>query len=66
MPRGSAEARGNRVKNPIDENFITLPCALPLWAEFRDAALSHGLRACWSSPLVSTTGSAVPENTISR
>ena len=28
----------------------------PLWAESRDAAMSHGLRACSSSPLVSTTG----------
>ncbi len=28
----------------------------PLWTEFRDAALSYGLRACWSRPVVSTTG----------
>ena len=25
----------------------------PLWKEFREAALSHGLRACWSRPLIS-------------
>jgi len=24
----------------------------PLWAEFRDVALRHGLRACWSTPIV--------------
>ncbi len=23
----------------------------PLWADFRDLALRHGLRACWSSPI---------------
>ena len=23
----------------------------PLWAEYRDLALAHGLRACWSSPI---------------
>jgi PAS domain S-box-containing protein len=27
----------------------------PLWNEFREPALSHGLRACWSAPLISTT-----------
>lgn len=25
----------------------------PLWAEFKDLALSHGLRACWSTPFLS-------------
>ena len=24
----------------------------PLWADFRDLALSHGLRACWSTPFL--------------
>jgi signal transduction histidine kinase len=28
----------------------------PLWAEFRDLALSHGLRACWSTPIQSSDG----------
>jgi PAS domain S-box-containing protein len=26
----------------------------PLWENFRDLALSHGLRACWSTPIFST------------
>jgi len=26
----------------------------PLWAKFRDLALSHSLRACWSTPILST------------
>ena len=24
----------------------------PLWTEFRDVALAHGLRACWSAPIL--------------
>lgn len=28
----------------------------PLWKNFKDLALSHGLRACWSTPIFSTEG----------
>jgi PAS domain S-box-containing protein len=28
----------------------------PLWADFRDLALTHGLRACWSTPVLSSAG----------
>jgi len=28
----------------------------PLWADFRDLALAHGLRACWSTPVRSSEG----------
>src|SRR6266850_2305170 len=28
----------------------------PLWTDFRDLALAHGLRACWSTPILSSTG----------
>ena len=28
----------------------------PLWTAFRDLALAHGLRACWSTPIVSSDG----------
>ncbi|MCW5800271.1 MAG: PAS domain S-box protein [Nitrospira sp.] len=28
----------------------------PFWAEFRELALAHGLRACWSTPILSATG----------
>jgi GAF domain-containing protein len=24
----------------------------PLWADFKDLALAHGLRACWSTPII--------------
>jgi PAS domain S-box-containing protein len=28
----------------------------PFWAAFRDLALSHGLRACWSAPVTTSDG----------
>ena len=28
----------------------------PLWADFRDLALAHELRACWSTPILSSEG----------
>src|SRR5262252_1500444 len=28
----------------------------PLWANYRDLALPHGLRACWSTPIVALDG----------
>ena len=28
----------------------------PLWAEYRDLALPHGLRACWSTPIRASDG----------
>ncbi len=28
----------------------------PLWDDFRSLALSHGLRACWSMPIISAAG----------
>jgi PAS domain S-box-containing protein len=28
----------------------------PLWAEYRELALPHGLRACWSTPLLASNG----------
>jgi PAS domain S-box-containing protein len=31
----------------------------PLWAEFKDLALQHGLRACWSTPILSLQGAVL-------
>lgn len=31
----------------------------PLWAEFREVALDHGLRACWSTPILSSNGTVL-------
>jgi len=31
----------------------------PLWADFRDLALAHGLRACWSTPIFASNGAVL-------
>ncbi|HEY7805818.1 MAG TPA: GAF domain-containing protein [Croceibacterium sp.] len=31
--------------------FVTDIASDPLWADFRELALSHGLAACWSTPI---------------
>jgi diguanylate cyclase (GGDEF)-like protein/PAS domain S-box-containing protein len=31
----------------------------PLWADYRDLAAEHGLRACWSTPVVDAAGEVV-------
>lgn len=41
---GTAIFRGENV-------FVSDISTDPLWADFRELALSHGLRACWSIPL---------------
>ncbi len=40
-------------KQPV---FVTDIAADPLWADFRDLALAHDLRACWSLPITSVEG----------
>ena len=40
-------------KEPVVVSDIA---ADPLWADFRDLALAHGLRACWSTPILSSEG----------
>ena len=36
--------------------YVTDIASDPLWANFRDLALSHGLRACWSTPIQADDG----------
>lgn len=31
--------------------FVTDVATDPLWADFRDLALAHGLQSCWSTPI---------------
>ncbi len=40
-------------KQPVIVSDITTD---PLWADFRHLALAHGLRACWSTPIVAQDG----------
>src|SRR5262249_5251244 len=46
---GTAAYRGEQV---IVEDIATDP----LWADYREVALPHSLRACWSTPVFSTQG----------
>jgi PAS domain-containing protein len=39
--------------------FVTDIARDPLWANFADLALGHGLRACWSTPFVSREGAVL-------
>jgi GAF domain-containing protein len=36
-------------KEPVDVRSIATD---PLWADYKDLALSHGLAACWSTPVM--------------
>jgi PAS domain S-box-containing protein len=49
---GTAAHRGQTV-------IVTDIEADPLWADFRDLARAHGLRACWSTPIVAADGALV-------
>jgi PAS domain S-box-containing protein len=39
--------------------FVSDIASDPLWAPYVDVALAHGLRACWSSPILSSTAEAL-------
>ena len=49
---GTAAARGRPV-------FVEDIATDPLWADFRELALSHGLAACWSVPIKAGDGSVL-------
>ena len=49
---GSCGTAAHRAQPVIVSDIATDP----LWADFRDLALAHGLRACWSAPILSSTG----------
>jgi len=49
---GTAAYRGEPV---IVEDIATDP----LWADYRDLALPHSLRACWSAPVFSSQGKVI-------
>jgi PAS domain S-box-containing protein len=52
---GSCGTAAYKSKQVIVEDIATDP----LWVEHRDIALSHSLRACWSTPIFSTEGKAI-------
>ncbi|QLE55059.1 ATP-binding protein [Nostoc sp. TCL26-01] len=56
---GTAAYRGDSV-------FVNDIANDPLWADFRDFALSYNIRACWSSPFTSQTGEVLGTFAISH
>ena len=56
---GTAAHRGEAV-------FVNDIATDPLWAAFRDFALSHGIRACWSTPFFSKSGEVLGTFAISH
>jgi PAS domain S-box-containing protein len=49
---GTAAFRGEQV-------IVSDIATDPLWADYRDAALPHSLRACWSTPVFSSEGNVI-------
>src|SRR5205807_9264617 len=49
---GSCGTAAYRAKPVIVSDIATDP----LWDDYRDLALPHGLRACWSTPILSSEG----------
>jgi PAS domain S-box-containing protein len=52
---GSCGTAAYRREPVIAEDIATDP----LWADYRDLALSHSLRACWSTPIFSSHGKVI-------
>jgi len=52
---GSCGTAAYRAKQVIVSDIA----ADPLWADFRDLALAHSLRACWSTPIFSSEGKVI-------
>src|SRR4029077_2491368 len=53
--RGSCGTAAFTGKQVIVEDIATDP----LWKDFRDVALPHSLRACWSTPVFSSQGKVI-------
>src|SRR2546425_1845369 len=52
---GSSGTAAYRAEQVIVSDIATDP----LWADFRDLALAHSLRACWSTPIFSAEGKVI-------
>jgi len=40
----------------VEDVFVTSIATDPLWDDYKELALAHGLRACWSVPVISSYG----------
>ncbi len=55
-PEAGSCGTAAHTKQPV---YVSDIATDPLWANFKNLALSHGLRACWSTPIFSSTGAVL-------
>src|SRR5438477_784908 len=56
---GSAVGSCGTAAHRAEQVIVSDIAADPLWADFRDVALAHSLRACWSTPIFSSEGKVI-------
>src|SRR5258708_17583305 len=54
LPIGPNEGSCGSAASRREPVFVSDIASDPLWAPYAELALSHGLRACWSSPIFSS------------
>jgi PAS domain S-box-containing protein len=70
LPRAYTEAFDGAVIGPragscgtaayrLEQVIVSDIATDPLWADYREAALLHALRACWSTPILSSDGAVI-------
>ncbi|HKA30205.1 MAG TPA: PAS domain S-box protein, partial [Candidatus Binatia bacterium] len=70
LPRAYTEAIDGAVIGPragscgtaayrLEQVIVSDIATDPLWADYREAALLHALRACWSTPILSSDGAVI-------
>ncbi|HEX4696893.1 MAG TPA: GAF domain-containing protein, partial [Candidatus Udaeobacter sp.] len=56
---GPAVASCGTAAHRAEQVIVSDVATDPLWADFRDLALAHSLRACWSTPIFSSEGKVI-------
>ena len=56
LPTGPSDGSCGTAIHRRERVVVTDIASDPLWEKYRDFALQHGLRACWSTPIISTGG----------
>ncbi len=59
LPIGPAEGSCGTAAFRREAVFVSDIAADPLWEKYRDLALKHGLRSCWSQPILAGDGSVL-------
>src|SRR5215472_3394497 len=56
---GPRSGSGATAAFPGEQVIVSDIATDPLWADYRDAALPHSLRTCWSTPVFSSEGKVI-------